>query len=195
VMLSAETAIGSFPVEAAQAALRILATADAFPGVRDASAHSVAVIGGTAGGENPHSVGGERDATDDPRAVALAAIELARLHHAVRAIACFTRTGSTAAMLAAFRPRVPIVAFSPDAAVRRRLALNHGVLSRPIAVAPGPELRSSLASAAGEAMDIAAGEALVLVATTAGGADGPNAVELVRAESRGDASAARLLSR
>jgi pyruvate kinase len=178
VMLSAETAIGSFPVEAAQAAVRILAAADAFPKVAEAGARSGL---GTAGTASSAEI--ERAATDDPRAVTLAAIELARLNHDVRAIACFTRTGTTAALLAAGRPRVPIVAFSPDPTVRRRLALNHGVLRRPIEVAPGPELRSSLARAAMEAVEMAPGEALVLVATTAGGADGPNVVELVRAGS------------
>src|SRR5918993_1566208 len=48
----------------------------------------------------------------------------------VAAIACYTRTGNTARSIAAHRPRVPILAFSPDPAVVRRLALVAGVEPR-----------------------------------------------------------------
>ena len=45
-------------------------------------------------------------------------------------IAAFTLSGVTARLLAHYRPPVPIVAFSPNQEVRRRLALLWGVVPR-----------------------------------------------------------------
>jgi pyruvate kinase len=45
-------------------------------------------------------------------------------------IAAFTLSGVTARLLAHYRPPVPIVAFSPNQEVRRRLALIWGVVPR-----------------------------------------------------------------
>jgi pyruvate kinase len=44
------------------------------------------------------------------------------------AICCFTLSGTTARLLAHFRPPVPVVAFSTEQAVRRRCALYWGVI-------------------------------------------------------------------
>jgi pyruvate kinase len=45
----------------------------------------------------------------------------------VEAVVCFTRSGRTAHLLSQDRPRVPILAFTAEAAVQRRLALCWGV--------------------------------------------------------------------
>jgi pyruvate kinase len=45
------------------------------------------------------------------------------------AILAFTQTGSTAAMVAKYRPAIPIYAVTPSQAVRRRLCLYAGVRS------------------------------------------------------------------
>jgi pyruvate kinase len=58
--------------------------------------------------------------------VSRAACELAERVRA-QAIAVPTRTGTTARLVARHRPRAPILAFSADEAVRRRLALVWGV--------------------------------------------------------------------
>ena len=113
IMLSAETAIGEFPIEAASAAVRIAAAAEAWavkaPPIRR-----------------------ERDVgTDEAVSVARAAAEIAEGDRDVVAIACFTATGRTAALLSNARPAVPIYAFIPDAAVRRSLALRWGVRTLP----------------------------------------------------------------
>ncbi len=50
----------------------------------------------------------------------------------LKAIAVFTETGSTARLISKHRPRPPIVAFTPFAETRRRLALLWGVLPRSI---------------------------------------------------------------
>ena len=113
IMLSAETAIGEFPVEATSAAVRIAEAAE-----------------GWAVGSPP--VRRERAVvTDEAVSVARAAAEIAEGDRDVVAIACFTATGRTAALLSNERPAVPIYAFVPDAAVRRSLALRWGVRTLP----------------------------------------------------------------
>lgn len=112
IMLSAETAIGEFAVEAARAAVRIAEVAEergsGFRVPAEPCRH-----------------------TDEAAAVAHAAAQLAAGDPAVVAIACFTRTGRTAALLSTERPTSPIYAFSPDPAVRRALALRWGVRTLP----------------------------------------------------------------
>src|SRR4029453_11886335 len=47
-----------------------------------------------------------------------------------RAIVAFTQSGYTARLISQDRPPVPIVAFTPSERVRRRLALDWGVIPR-----------------------------------------------------------------
>lgn len=109
ILLSAETAVGEYPVEAARAAARIAEVTE------EKGAAYLAVPGGSG---TPSS---------DAHAVARAAAAVARWEQVV-AVACFTRTGRTAALLSAARPRAPIYAFSADERVVRRLALRQGVI-------------------------------------------------------------------
>ena len=51
----------------------------------------------------------------------------------MKLIAVFTHSGFTARLVSRYRPAVPIIAFSPEAATRRRMALLWGVTSRSIA--------------------------------------------------------------
>jgi pyruvate kinase len=53
-------------------------------------------------------------------------------HLRLRGIAVFTESGSSARLVSKARPAAPIVAFSPNQDVRRRLALLWGVLPRRI---------------------------------------------------------------
>ncbi len=115
IMLSAETAIGEFPVEAATAAARIALVAEErgapFRAARLPCTH-----------------------TEEGAAVAHAAAQIAMDDPDVVAVACFTRTGRTAALLSGERPRVPILAFAPDSSVRRALAIRWGVTALPATV-------------------------------------------------------------
>lgn len=111
VMLSAETAIGAYPEEAATVAARILEVAE----TRGARFIAGAV-------EEAHG-------RSSARSIAHAARTVAEQGE-VRAIACFTRTGLTAKLLSGARPRVPIFAFSHDEHVVRRLAVFRGVHPR-----------------------------------------------------------------
>jgi pyruvate kinase len=111
VMLSAETASGKYPVEAVSMMARIIEEAEGsieeFP----------------------------RPAPQEKLKVAETVAELVchasrELH--MKVIAIFTHSGFTARLVSRYRPLVPIVAFSPEAETRRRMALIWGVLPRSI---------------------------------------------------------------
>ena len=95
VMLSAETAVGKYPVEAIQMMDRI---------VREAESHYLEW------GVEQHVSGFEHS---DAASMARAAQALANDEN-VTAVACFTTQGQTAWLMSKIRPRVPIMAFTPD---------------------------------------------------------------------------------
>jgi pyruvate kinase len=146
IMLSGETAIGEFPLEAARAAARIAEVAEE-----------------RAGGFRAAAVSPTR--TDEASAIAHAAAQIAADDPAVVAIACYTETGRTAALLSVQRPGVPIYAFVPDPAVRRSLNVRWGVRALPAERPPDTDamialmdegLRSSGAVAVGRSVVMAA---------------------------------------
>jgi pyruvate kinase len=162
IMLSGETAIGSFPVLAAEAAARICELCE-----RQGSEHL--------------ATGAPPSGDTDARALAYAAVALASAENTIAGIACYTRTGSTARILASFRPRVPIFAFSPDPAVVTRLALVHGVVGRTCVAATDTADRLGLmAWLLAESRVVPVGSAVVLVASTAAAGSGPNLLEVHR---------------
>jgi pyruvate kinase len=112
VMLSGETASGRFPLQALQMMDRI---------VREAE--------GTPGATRPPAVDRRDFRADFPEVTADAACRAAQASGAVL-ICCFTLSGATARLVSRFRPGVPIVGFSPDQDIRRRLALYWGVVPR-----------------------------------------------------------------
>ena len=161
ILLSAETAIGAHPVLAVETAARIAAECD-----RTGSAYL--------------SPGRQPTAETDADALAYAAVALAGADADVAAIACYTRSGRTARILSALRPRVPILAFSPDPDVVAELALVHGVTGRSCD-APAADARLALLSGRMEAESgLPAGCAVVLVASTASPGSGPNLLEVAR---------------
>jgi pyruvate kinase len=162
IMLSGETAIGAYPILAAEAAARIARLCD-----EKGAAHMPA--------------GAPPNARTDADALAYAAVALAEADRDVSAIACYTRSGRTARIISALRPRVPIIAFSPDGDVVHRLALVHGVDAR-TCVPPdrGAGRLSLMAWLVGEDSALPAGSAVVLVASTAEPGSGPNLLEVHR---------------
>jgi len=112
IMLSGETAIGEYPLEAARAAARIAEVAEE-----------------RAGGFR--AAGPALEHADEAAAVAHAAAQIAADDTSVVAIACYTETGRTAGLLSVERPRVPIYAFVPDPRIRRSLNLRWGVHTVP----------------------------------------------------------------
>ncbi len=111
VMLSAETASGHYPREAVAMMDRIIREAEASvrPPERRRPLDHLSV------------------AETASEAVCHAAGELQ-----MKVIAVFTETGSTARLISKYRPRCPIIAFSPNQETRRRLGLLWGVLPRRI---------------------------------------------------------------
>ncbi|MGH2681539.1 MAG: pyruvate kinase [Actinomycetota bacterium] len=112
IMLSAETAIGEFPFEAASVATRI--------------ALAVESRGAEYRAAQPPCLH-----TGEAAAVAHAASSIVAGESDAVAITCYTTTGRTAALLSSERPRVPIHAFIPDADVRRANGLLWGVEAHP----------------------------------------------------------------
>src|SRR5215207_136703 len=108
VMLSAETAVGKYPVDAVQMMDRI---------VREAETHYLEW------GLEQHVSGFEHS---DAASMARAAQALANDEN-VTAVACFTTQGQTAWLMSKIRPRVPILGFTPNADTSRRLAFMWGV--------------------------------------------------------------------
>jgi pyruvate kinase len=108
VMLSGETAAGEYPVESVAMMDRIVRQAEA------------------GFNEWGHTQIMEASEHDDAAAIASAARELAH-DRDVTAIAVFTRSGRTAALMAKARPCVPILAFTPEPQTYQRLAMLWGV--------------------------------------------------------------------
>jgi len=115
VMLSAETSIGRYPLQALRMMVQIAREADAaLPYAR--MLHDKDDV--------------RRAETDD-------AISFAACHTAfqlgAKAIVAFTKSGSTAMRVSRYRPKAPVLAITPVAAVRRRLALTWGTYSFEVA--------------------------------------------------------------
>ncbi len=113
VMLSAETASGRYPVEAVSLMVRVAEDVETDPELKAKVFHPVPEI---------------RGYRRMPEAIGQAACRVAESVGAT-AILAFTQTGSTVALVAKYRPDMPIFAVTPSQAVRRRLALFAGVRS------------------------------------------------------------------
>lgn len=119
VMLSAETAIGDYPVRSVETMHKIICQAEdhlsewghwegELIGARDQMAYT---------GKAQH---------DDALSITQAAKDLAQDRN-VTAIAVFTQSGRTATLMSKARPGVPILAFTPIQETYNRLALLWGV--------------------------------------------------------------------
>lgn len=109
VMLSAESAAGSYPREAVATMDEVARTVEGDPRYRDGLDSSRAPAAAT---------------VED--AIAAAAREVAETVQ-VKAICTFTASGATAMRVARERPRVPIAALTPNVDVARRLSLAWGL--------------------------------------------------------------------
>ena len=116
VMLSGETAVGSYPVETVEMMSRIISEAEAGVGER-ASEHPRS----RATGSFPDAIG---------HAATMAANDVG-----AKAIVAFTQSGATARLISKRRPETPIVAFTPDVKISRQLSLCWGTESRLIEAA------------------------------------------------------------
>jgi pyruvate kinase len=106
VMLSGETSVGEFPVVTVQTMARIIESTEN---------HGLERI--PALGTTPRTQGG---------AVTLAAAEVARFVDA-KYLVVFTESGDSVRRMARLRPSIPLIALTPQDAIRRRMALVWGV--------------------------------------------------------------------
>jgi pyruvate kinase len=179
VMLSAETAIGDYPLEAVQAMARIAREIEKHRKGRS-PAFDMAVGRRREEMERLHK--GEMDVlptrTEDAIAVAVcAAAELM----AVPLIVCFTSSGFTARTVASYRPSVPIFAVTPEPETFRQLALVWGVV--PALVEHLPTYDSMLTVARHKLLELGLAEPGERVVVTAGVPfDQPGTTNLLKIE-------------
>jgi pyruvate kinase len=108
VMLSAESAAGKFPVEAVRTMDNVARSVEKDPTYRSIIAASRVV---------------RRETVAD--GIVSAAREIAEATN-IKAIACFSQTGTTVSLVARERPQVPIIALTPLVQTARRMELTWG---------------------------------------------------------------------
>jgi pyruvate kinase len=106
LMLSGETSVGAYPIEAVRTMARIIESTEE---------HGLERIQPL--GTRPHTMGG---------AVAAAAVEIGELL-GVKFLITFSQSGDTAKRMSRIRPRIPMLAFTPEQHTRSRLALAWGI--------------------------------------------------------------------
>ncbi len=138
VMLSAETAAGSFPVETVEAMVRIIVGAEKHP---EASQSTYRMH--------------EKFATID-EAIALAVMFTANHLDGVKAIISLTESGTTPRLMSRVGSELPIFAFSRHIATQRRVALYRGVQPVPFDAASHPGIEDYI-----RATDILKGQGIL----------------------------------
>jgi pyruvate kinase len=108
IMLSAESAAGSFPIEAVTTMNNVAIEVESDP-------NYVEIIAAQRGGKKTTIADG----------IVVAAREIAETTN-IKAICCFTQSGTTALLVSRERPHVPIIALTPLVGTARRLALSWG---------------------------------------------------------------------
>ena len=106
LMLSGETSVGAYPIQAVETMARIIASTEE---------HGLERIPPL--GTQPHTMGG---------AVARAAVEIGDLL-GCKYLIVFSQSGDTAKRMSRIRPRIPMLAFTPEQHTRSRLALAWGI--------------------------------------------------------------------
>ncbi len=109
IMLSAESAAGSYPIQAVQTMDNVAAEVESDPTYRD-------IIDASR----------SRTRASVADGIVAAAREIAETTE-VAAICCFSQSGATALLVSRERPRVPIIALTSQMATARRLCLSWGM--------------------------------------------------------------------
>ena len=161
VMLSAETAVGRYPIEAVKVMGRIVRAAEEGkePGFfrRAEPGHHVSFT----------------------EAICAAASSAATAIDG-KAIIVFSESGFTARLLSKQRPRAPIIAFTPFEPVRRRMALYWGVIphTMPLIVETDPRIREVERRLKGEGLIEKSQRIVIVSGALAGQKGGTNLMKL-----------------
>ena len=147
VMLSAETSIGKYPVQAVAMMAKIASTAD---------------------NQLPHEqMMRERGAALGPQVDAAISYDACRTAHQLgaKAIVAFTHSGSTARRVSKCRPQVPILALTSGESICRRLQLCWGIQICQVAAPSSVEALFAIGAAQSKALRLAkAGDLVVITA-------------------------------
>ncbi|MFI2752297.1 pyruvate kinase [Cellulomonas sp. P22] len=108
VMLSGETSVGDYPIEAVRTMARIIEVTE------EMGRERIAPLGST-----PHTRGG---------AITRAAAEIGETLD-VKYLVTFTQSGDSARRMSRLRASIPLVAFTPERSIRNVLSLSWGVQS------------------------------------------------------------------
>ncbi|GAA6138603.1 pyruvate kinase [Arenicella sp. 4NH20-0111] len=111
VMLSAETAVGDYPVEVIKTVYNVIVATEK---------HTLTQV-------SKHRVETEFDFVDE--SIGMATMYLANHFKKVKAIVCLTESGSTALWMSRIKTHLPLVAMSPKDSTLNRVALYKGVRS------------------------------------------------------------------
>ena len=145
VMLSAESSIGEYPVEAVDAMRRTVVAAEEFVDQY--------------GGKETQKVG-EHSTT----AALAASVRQVMQMQDIAAIATFTASGTTARLMAKNRPKCPILALSSQPAIARRACLYYGVVPQVAEVPAGVEpLLKQVNAIAKDLQLVTAGDRIVVL--------------------------------
>ncbi|RBW49901.1 pyruvate kinase [Marinobacter sp. F3R11] len=113
VMLSAETAVGDYPVEAVEAMVRICIGAEKHPTMHQSN----------------HRIHESMELVDE--AIALSAMYAANHLKGVTAIICMTETGATPRLMSRIKSSLPIFAYSRHHSTQHRVVMYRGVQTIP----------------------------------------------------------------
>jgi pyruvate kinase len=134
VMLSAESAVGQYPIEAVQTMARIIAEAEREGPIRSpASSHPLPTHGDSS-----------LALADAIARAGMALADTAPVEH----ILVFTLTGNAAKRLAKYRPKPPMIAVTSEETTARRLSLVWGLRSVVVPVEEDPDTMFRLAGQA-----------------------------------------------
>jgi pyruvate kinase len=165
VMLSAETAVGKYPVKAVEAMAEVIRGAEKYQ-----LAHS----------RVRHRVEGQFQGTDE--AIAMAVMYTAN-HLRVRAIVALTESGSTPLWMSRIRSDIPIYAFTRHEVTRRRVTLYRGVYPVPFEM-PDTEPRVLYAAIFDQLLKrqlVSVGDLVILTqGELSGVAGGTNAMKIIK---------------
>lgn len=127
VMLSAETAAGSYPIETVTAMARVIEGAEKHPQSK----------------KSGHRINQEFTRVDE--SIALGSMYIANHLQGVKAIICITETGATPLVMSRIRSGIPIFAFTHSCQTKTRVSLYRGVYAVPFDITslPNSEVNQS----------------------------------------------------
>ncbi|MCE0506800.1 pyruvate kinase [Roseivivax sp. GX 12232] len=148
IMLSAESAAGDYPIEAVTTMNNVACEVESDPTYTEIIEAS--------------RLADKRSVADGIVAAAREIAESAK----VKAICCYTQSGTTALLVARERPRVPILALSSSKSTARRLALTWG--TKCVTIGPLDRFKSAVVDAAKAARELEYATTEDLIVVTAG---------------------------